>query len=134
MHTNYKDILEKLGEPLWWDENAVPRYCEFSPNNLANIYACECVLMKIACQNCGTNFYVAMSNSGYDRNYKLYSFENDLHYLHYGDPPNTDCCWPGASMNCEDLNILQFWKKDKESNYEWVRVPKNEIDLNEVPF
>lgn len=38
MHASYSDITDRLGEPQWWDENAVPRYCEFEPARVANIY------------------------------------------------------------------------------------------------
>jgi hypothetical protein len=51
LHTHYGDILDSVpGEPLWWDENAVPRFCEFSLDKLANIYASEAVLLLISCQ------------------------------------------------------------------------------------
>jgi hypothetical protein len=137
MHIDYKDITDKLGPPKWWDEHAVPRYCDFSPDEVADIYAKEVVLMKIACQDCGEIFYVAMSNPGYNRyTFEQYSFVDILKYMHYGDPPNNGCCGAGPSMNCEDLNIVQFWKKDYKVSFDWIRVPENEVDLSEIeiPF
>jgi hypothetical protein len=48
----YRDILERIPtQPLWWDEHAVPRYCEFSPEQIAYYYAREAVLLLITTQN-----------------------------------------------------------------------------------
>jgi hypothetical protein len=53
MHNYYKDIISKIPEePQWFDEEAVPRYCPFTPDKLANIYADECALVLIQCQGC----------------------------------------------------------------------------------
>lgn len=56
MFACYHDIMSKLGCPLWFDENAVPRYCEFHPHYLANIYADEAVLLHVGCQVCHIPF------------------------------------------------------------------------------
>jgi hypothetical protein len=132
MHQYFGDIIEKLGEPLWWDEHAVPRYCEFSPDRLADIYAKECVLMLIACQNCGHRFKVAMSNHGYDRHYEPFSFlKNDIYKnLGFGDPPNNGCCGAGSSMTSDSIAILEFWVNDVNTMYNWVRKPEYEVLLD----
>ena len=40
MHQHYKDILDRIAEPpVWFDEHGVPRFGDFSPRNLSNIYA-----------------------------------------------------------------------------------------------
>jgi len=31
--------------------------------------------------------------------------------IHYGDPPSVDCCAAGATMNCYDLAIVEFWRR-----------------------
>ena len=132
MHIDYKDITDKLGPPKWYDEHAVPRYCNFSPDEVANIYANEVVFMKIACQGCGEIFYVAMSTSGYNfYTGEKYSFVDSLKSLGYGDPPNNNCCIGGSTMSSNSLNIVQFWKKDYAVSFDWVRIPKYEIDLSE---
>ena len=40
MLPNYEDILSRIAEPpRWFDEQGVPRYCEFAPHRIANIYS-----------------------------------------------------------------------------------------------
>lgn len=68
MHHHYRDILDRVTEPpVWFDEHAVPRFGQFSPDEIANIYADEAVLMLITCQACGHPYNVAMSLSRTDR-------------------------------------------------------------------
>jgi hypothetical protein len=67
MNHDYQDILDLIVEPpRWWDEHAVPRWCEFHPEATANIYADEALLMLIECQDCGHEFHVCMSVSRSD--------------------------------------------------------------------
>jgi len=48
MNTYYGDILELTDkQPQWFDENAVPRFCTFSTQKLAYIYAKEAALALI---------------------------------------------------------------------------------------
>jgi hypothetical protein len=124
----YNDIIEKLGTPIWFDECAVPRYCEFKPDRIANIYARECCLLEIACQDCGHRFLVAMSWSSWDMVNNKGRLSEEIEKIHYGDPPNIGCCPAGPTMNCEDLRVVEFWK---EENFEWVRVPELEINLED---
>lgn len=128
MNQYYADIIEKLGNPAWFDENAVPRYCEFAPFKVANIYAQECCLLEIACQCCGHKFFVAMSWSNWDAVRGIPKLSQSIYNktIHYGDPPNTQCCPAGPTMNCVDLRVIEFWK---DENFQWVRVPGLEIDL-----
>ena len=47
MFTEYSDILDKIPEPpQWWDEHRVPRYVEFAPHLVADIYADEAALAR----------------------------------------------------------------------------------------
>jgi hypothetical protein len=40
MLQHYEDILSRIAEPpRWFDEQGVPRYCEFAPHRIANIHA-----------------------------------------------------------------------------------------------
>lgn len=65
MNICYQDILSRIKEkPLWFDENAVPRYCKFSPDTI-QIYTDEVALLKIQCQACNYEFHVAISKTKY---------------------------------------------------------------------
>ncbi len=136
MNESYDDIRSRIAEPpTWWDEQAVPRYCPFEPRYLANIYADECVLLRISCQGCDHPFDVAMSSSKLDaartarlrkedvteetlRSYTLLA-SIERGDIHYGDPPNIGCCPGGPTMNCNDLRVLQFWRSEQG---DWQRL------------
>jgi hypothetical protein len=126
MHTSYLDIIDELGTPTWWDEHAVPRYCEFTTDRIADVYATECALVEIACQSCGHKYQVAMS-SGRMTSHSL-SMRINQRWLHYGDPPNY-CCLIGATENSIPLRVLEFWRDDpllrwtRDREYERVIVP-----------
>lgn len=138
MHESYDDITSKLGEPQWWDENAVPRYCDFTPQHLADVYADECCLLLIACQECGGQFKVAMSYGAWER--AMRGGRGSLREaiegggLHYGDPPyhgdgQGGQCHAGATMNCDDLEVLEYWSRVAAS--EWTRDATLERTLGE---
>lgn len=161
MHNDYSDITSRIEEvPSWYDDNGVPRYGEFHPEALPDIYINEAILYKIACQNCGTQFLVAEGVSRFgDIIGRMYEYETDNdpekgnfgewasnripQYplaeaiknsgIHYGDPPNSGCCPSGPTMNCDDLRILQYWRRDKTTNYEWKRFHEFEILLSDHP-
>ncbi len=129
MNHHYSDITDKLGEPLWWDENAVPRYCEFSPQDTANIYRDECALVLIRCQNCGREFKVAFSDSRSARYLRRAIAEKTApgiadrirdNTLHYGDPPNIHCCPSGPTMNSVPIRVLEYWRLNRAA-WEMVR-------------
>ena len=62
MHQHYRDILDRIDEaPTWFDENGVPRFGDFLPGYLGNIYAREAALAEVACQACGRMFKVALT-------------------------------------------------------------------------
>lgn len=129
MHHHYADIRDRIAErPAWWDEYGVPRYGPFDPLACANIYAREVALVLIACQNCGTEFRVCMSESLWPRQdpggFRAAIVSGSLHY---GDPPNAGCCLAGPTMNCWDRRVLEFW--DRRGFDGWVRVPELERAL-----
>lgn len=141
MHQSYEDITGKLGQPTWWDERGVPRYCEFSPRHCSNIYADQVVLLRIECQGCGQPFDVCLSQSKMERYGYIPTGEKgraafgqwpsleDLvreERIHYGDPPNIGCCPAGPTMNSIPRRVLQFWKQDRGEPH---RDPSLEIDL-----
>jgi len=130
MHHHYKDIRDRIAEsPKWWDEEAVPRYCDFSPKETANIYRNEVALVLIACQACERRFKVAFSRGAFHSHPTLEAYIRNGS-LHYGDPPNVECCPAGATMNCDDLKVLEYWRQSKQTGYEWVRVPELEVVLD----
>lgn len=140
MKADYKDIRSKIKEePLWYDENGVPRYAKFHPKLSPNIYADEVILLEIACQDCGKRFFVEMNwdpyhSIWYHRHSE--SFRNRLRIwlrikrqswcpIHYGDPPNHRCT--GDTMNCIDLRIVEFWERGEDLG--WKRNRHLEITL-----
>lgn len=147
MNHHYTDIVSRIAEPpAWWDENATPRWGDFEPRACSNIYARNVCLLLIECQNCGREFKVCMSDS--DHGFRWLpvpgaSEENvgptpceftvdrklaDLiraDEIHYGDPPNTDCCHAGATMNSVPKRVLEFWELVSKS-WEFQRVPSLE--------
>ena len=135
MNHHYRDITDQLGKkPPWWDEHAVPRYCDFAPEETADIYARETCLLEIECQGCGESFKVCMSGCGYG--FGPEGFEDwrgslaravEDGSIHYGDPPNNGCCPSGPTMNSIPRRVLQFWRKDQR--HEWERVPELEVQL-----
>jgi hypothetical protein len=139
MNTYYGDILSRIPEPpLWWDEVAVPRFCEFSPQEVANIYASYAVLALVTCQGCGTEYRVAFSQGSMDR-YLGRDEAGEIRWaptldeavlekgLHYGDPPNGNCCCAGPTMNSEPRRVLEFWKR--AGGMEWERDAAFEVDI-----
>jgi hypothetical protein len=160
LHNDYSDIRDRIdGEPMWFDERGVPRYCEFGPLETADIYADEALLMQIECQSCGQEFLVCLSSSKMGRYRQALlgaaldakregrtltdedvSVEWERNSLarsvaagavHYGDPPNADCCLAGASMNSVPQRVVEFWRRD-EKLHDWVRVPELERDIPDI--
>jgi hypothetical protein len=144
MNCSYEDIRSRIREePGWWDERAVPRYCAFAPDELANIYADECALVLIRCQQCRIDFKVAFSgdsmrmgawNTDGTRRW-LIAEQIGEGRLHYGDPPNIACCTAGATMNCLDIQVLEYWRKCMERGehfLEWQRDATFEVELEDA--
>lgn len=142
MNAYYGDILERIPEqPKWWDERAVPRFCDFDPDEAADIYADEAILLLITCQNCGLPFHVCMTLSALDRTGWRRGRDGSVERvkspslrelivtgeIHYGDPPNASCCLAGPTMNSVPRRVLGYWRKDGVR--EWERVPALERDI-----
>ena len=150
MLPHYEDILSRIAEPpRWFDERGVPRYCEFAPDRIANIYADECALLAIACQSCGRPFSVALDAAMANRMATTKSAEwrtlADIirsREIHYGDPPNVDCCGVGHTQNSTPRRVLEYWERIQETYISpvsglravrgwrhWQRDPSLEIEL-----
>jgi hypothetical protein len=144
MHNSYKDITSRISEPpWWWDECAVPRYCVFTPDEAANIYADQVVLLEIHCQQCDYKYLVCMSFDSMQQ-YRI-KLENPMtveqvKQLHYGDPPNYSCC-AGSTMNSVPVKVVEFWAKggkryvkdgivtNPTEYFKWRRHPELEIEI-----
>lgn len=127
---NYADITSRIKEqPKWWDAHGVPRYDNFNPRLISNIYASEVMLMKIECDSCRRKFDVEMTKRPRTDSDSL---ANMIAYIgtglgiapHYGDPPRHDCV--GDVMNSTALKIKEFWRKDVQAG--WVRMPECEVE------
>ena len=133
MFNDYEDITERIAEPpKWWDEQGVPRYADYSPYLIWNIYASETALVEIACSACWHRFQVAFSIPGAGLQETLGNCETiaeaiEKGELHYGDPPNYGNCRDGASMGCYNLRVLQYWSRPPVGN--WTRDSRLEIEL-----
>jgi len=132
MKGDYREILEVMGAPKWWNEHGSPRYVDFAPNESANIYAVEVVLALITCQSCGHEFHVCFSQGQYEMMESARSLASYIkdHDLHYGDPPNADCCLAGPTMNSVPMRVLEFWSRELGNTKDgWTRHPEFELDI-----
>lgn len=136
MHRHYADLLALTSEPpKWWDDNAVPRWCEFSPHALG-VYIDQAALIEIKCQACERPMLVAASWGRTDatigairRGEDVSSIKSLADFaesrdLRWGDPPNHNC--GGDSMSSEPVRVVEFWDR---ISWEWERRPELEVPL-----
>jgi hypothetical protein len=124
VHQYYEDILSRIAEePVWFDEYGVPRYCEFAPTKVANIYSHETALAEVTCQVCKRSFYVAFSKYNWPSGTIADAIRSRA--LHYGDPPNVRCCG-NMHMNSEPRRVVEYWRLDGR---EWRRDHSLEVDI-----
>ena len=129
MLNHYEDIRSRIDEPpKWWDENGVPRYCDFGPLEAANIYATEIMLLLIECQSCGRQFHVCMSSRKREPISGTGRLASDIesNAIHYDDPPNVECCLAGPTMNSIPRRVVEFWQVVGQIR---VRVPNAEVEI-----
>lgn len=140
----YDDIRDLTSEePRWHDENGVPRYARFHPSMVPDVYADEAVLLAIRCQACGRGYAVSLSSDGpHEAVTKVLEGGKDVEIvrdrlarqieegvIHYGDSPCwAEDCASGATMNCEDIRVLEYWSRVNVDR-EWRRNPTYEIAL-----
>jgi len=137
MLPDYSDITSRLGDPLWWDQNGVPRYEKFHPD-YCDIHAHYIALLLVTCQNCGKEFRVASEwPKEFLHGEVILPSQTDIGSFHYGDPPSHggDDCWTGDTMNSEPRRILEFWHRDVcfKAERRWHRHPEYEIELK-IPW
>jgi hypothetical protein len=146
VNCDYEDIRSRISEkPIWFDENAVPRYVPFAPRECANIYCAEVVLMLVTCQACDHEFNVALTRDrmqSFELNGRTLADEIRADVIHYGDPPNVGCCPAGPTMNSEPKKVLEYWHRhhsehvgpdsivaNVESYFEWRRESDLEVSI-----
>lgn len=124
MLESYDDIRRRIPEPpKWFDTHGVPRYDDFHPSLSPNVYAKEVMLYEIACQNCNARFLVEENWSMIEHTKRSSLSERVAgKRIHYGDPPCWECA-VGATLNCEDIQTIQFWVR---KGMDWERKPELE--------
>jgi hypothetical protein len=139
MHASYDDIISRIGmPPIWFDERAVPRYCEFAPHKSASIHIGEIALLEIKCQGCGHLFQVACSSVNVPSGIIAEAIKEKA--LRYGDPPNVQCCRAGPTMSSTPIRVVQYWRRHDQqyvektrimnlAYFEWVRDPSLDVDI-----
>lgn len=134
MYTYLGDIIDKLGEPLWWDDSqAIPRYCEFSPDECNNIYAQEVAFILVECQNCGHEFKISQAWEIFDNPISLSESIKEGYTIGFSDPPNIQCCPAGPSETSDKIKVLEFWQRNANTNFDWERRPEFEVEFNYNP-
>lgn len=144
MLRDYRDITSRLGQPLWFDSNGVPRYDKFHPD-LCGIYDDYVAYIELGCQGCSKTFMVSVERRKFRMWPKVEKNElpeppNEIGSFHYGDPPRHDIPNPtvedvyrggwslhcsGVTMNSFPIRIVEFWEKNK--NFHWERTPDLEF-------
>lgn len=137
MHISYEDILALHPEPpLWWDENAVPRYCEFEPSKVVNIFANEVALIQVLCRHCAKPFTVAITSERMPKvlvpEYETIREDIIFRQLHYGHPPNVGCCPEGPTLTSIPMKVFQYWHRDVHRENIWKRDYSLELNIKPI--
>lgn len=134
MKNNYSDIINAAGEPLWFDENGVPRYTEFHPTRCVKKNAEEIFLVEVRCQICEKPFLVAVSWKNEPRYIGPHEIPPAKPLSHvggvginYGDPPNIGCCQSGACTSSEFHKIIQAWIVSLQPAWHWIQLDQETI-------
>ncbi len=147
MLREYSDIIKRLGPPLWFDDNGVPRYEPFHPS-MCGIYDEYVALLDLRCQRCSSSILVAVERRKYQYWPEIKETQlphektGDLGGFHYGDPPrhnmdgsyhNKGDGWgshcSGVTMTSFPARIIEFWFKNADHN--WERDPAKEFEFRE---
>jgi len=128
MNTDYSDITSRLGAPLWWDYNAVPRYEKFHPTH-CGVYFKQVMLLRVGCQGCQSQFKMAVEigRQTIDTSGSPKDIENwfcGVDPPRHGSHGNPECV--GTSMTIEPLEVLEFWESYDGVEEMYRRVPQME--------
>lgn len=131
MLRDYEDIRSRISDPvLWWDDNGVPRYCEFQPQK-CGVYDIVVALVEVACQACLERFRVAVTfdQTSVRERGDRYAIPTagDVGSFHYRDPPSHNEC-VGNTMNVEAVRVLEFWER---VDFKWIRRPECEVYIGD---
>lgn len=122
MKPNYSDILTRIDEPpVWWTEGGVPRWADMHPLEVGG-YTCKVVFMRIACQSCGEQFIVSLSEHMYDKHRGVPPLEQRL--ASYGDVPSNKCCAVGDTMTSYPVRIESMWVDERG---DWRKLDADEL-------
>ncbi len=122
MKNNYSDILNRIKEePKWFDPTGCPRYETFHPKYLDYTGGKPIFLLKICCQRCSKVFKVAV-------------VEIKDREPTYGDPPRTNCCMAGDTMNSTTISILEYWKETSDECFGVYKKREKERDKQNCRF
>jgi hypothetical protein len=133
MFASYRDIIEAVGrEPLWFDEQRVPRFVPYQPGLAAHWRADERALLLVCCQACRREFRVAFSAT---RGVPIAGSQRTglaaliiERQIRYGDPPNLPCCEVGPFTSVVELRVLEYWRV-KESGNGFERLQQYERNI-----
>lgn len=137
MYRLYEDIRERCGEPLWHDDQGVPRYRPYHPRD-GGIYDRWSALLEIECQGCRRRFLVGDCYSTMDliRDTRdgdpipaapVLPTAEHAGWFCFGDAPwheaeHGQCS--GTTMSTGVLRVVEFWARE---HFEWVRHPEYEF-------
>jgi hypothetical protein len=133
MFQPYRDILERLGDPLWYDWQGVPRYCLYRPR-MQDVYADYDALLEVRCQGCGRTFRVGtcaprvlvFSEGG--SSLAMLPSESSIGSFGYGDAPwHADAAGhmcSGVTMGAVPIRVVEFWVNE---GFNWERCPAFEV-------
>lgn len=134
MHIPYNDIYRRIPEPPKWWLDGVPRYDEFTPDDVS-VYAREVALVRVECQPDPAVIYeIAVYSPSPEYPYGLKNEIMGTGILWTHDPPNHENPNVVPHMSTWPLEIVQFWSRP--DLLRWEREPRFEIampDLSE-PF
>lgn len=140
MIRTYEDITKRLGAPLWYDDQGVPRYDAFEPR-MCGIYAAAIAFLEIQCQTCEARFKVASEWTLLDgarlREPRVvpkvpHALSEDtdpwdaIGDFHYGDPPQHDGCPAGGTMNSVPIRVIEYWER---RDFDWTRRAECEVAM-----
>lgn len=132
MLPKYEDILAvakraNAGEPIWYDENGVPRYAPFHPD-LLGVYDRLAVLAEVTCASCGQFMLVGLGRQRIEitgTTLTKYDLADVAAIVEaWGDPPRHDlpsgerCA--GETMSCSRVRVVEAWEQGDD--FEWERV------------
>jgi hypothetical protein len=114
MKHDYPDIRAlTTREPVWFDQDGVPRYQTFNTKLCPDPYARWIVLLQIGCQACRTRFLVEVSGNVWNPE------PGPPEHLDYGDPPIHEnrsgrrCV--GNTMSTDNIAVVEVWVQNKKS-------------------